>query len=233
MSAGWPAGRRSSPSSTNSARRVVKVVDWAGGTGTKPAINKYVGAAGLVADIADGVDVRGTTGAAGTDGWTPTIAIVNDGARRVQKVVDWTGGSGVKPAVDKYVGVAGLVTDIADGIDVRGATGPMGNQLLSGSGAPGAGVGTNGDYYVDNDTHLFYGPKAAGAWPDAFPPNIGVDIQTFGASGTWTQHAGSVYHDVILTGAGGGGEIRRQGHRRPRLDRRCGRRDQVQALRRE
>jgi hypothetical protein len=56
---------------SDGARRVLRVVDWQGGTGTEPATGLYVGAAGLVAAIAAAVDVRGgvgATGPAGADG---------------------------------------------------------------------------------------------------------------------------------------------------------------------
>lgn len=46
-----------------------------------------------------------------------------------------------------------------------GADGADGNTVLSGSGAPGSGLGANGDYYIDPATSLIYGPKAFGAWP--------------------------------------------------------------------
>lgn len=46
-----------------------------------------------------------------------------------------------------------------------GGTGAAGKTVLNGTGAPGSGVGTNGDFYIDNFTHSIYGPKAAGAWP--------------------------------------------------------------------
>jgi len=49
-------------------RRVLQVADWQGGTGTKPTTGLYVGTTGLVALIANGVDVRGATGAAGATG---------------------------------------------------------------------------------------------------------------------------------------------------------------------
>jgi hypothetical protein len=65
----------------------------------------------------------GATGADGDDGWTPTLAIVSDGARRVQQVIDWVGGTGTKPATGKYVGVSGLVDAIGDAVDIRGASG--------------------------------------------------------------------------------------------------------------
>jgi hypothetical protein len=43
-------------------RRVLQVSDWTGGEGTKPATGSYIGTTGLVANIADAVDIRGTTG---------------------------------------------------------------------------------------------------------------------------------------------------------------------------
>ena len=47
-----------------------------------------------------------------------------------------------------------------------GATGPAGPAtFLSGAGAPTAGVGVDGAYYLDTTTLRLYGPKAAGAWP--------------------------------------------------------------------
>lgn len=68
----------------------------------------------------------GADGADGDDGWSPILAAVSDGARRVIQVVDWTGGEGTKPATGKYIGAAGLVDDVGDGVDVRGAQGPAG-----------------------------------------------------------------------------------------------------------
>lgn len=49
---------------TDSARRVHQVVDWFGGTGTKPATGDYVGATGLTPTIGDAVDIRGPAGTA-------------------------------------------------------------------------------------------------------------------------------------------------------------------------
>lgn len=34
----------------------------------------------------------------GFNGWTPVFAMAQDGDRRVQQVVNWTGGQGDKPA---------------------------------------------------------------------------------------------------------------------------------------
>lgn len=59
--------------------------------------------------------------------WTPVFSVVTDGVRRVQKVVDWVGGSGAKPDIDVYVGSSGFVTDITQAVDIRGAPGQTGD----------------------------------------------------------------------------------------------------------
>ena len=41
------------------------------------------------------------------------------------------------------------------------------HTVLSGSGAPGSGLGSDGDFYIDTDVSDFYGPKAAGTWGSA------------------------------------------------------------------
>ncbi len=46
-----------------------------------------------------------------------------------------------------------------------GQDGADGSRILAGVGAPAAGTGRDGDYYLDRGTATLYGPKAAGAWP--------------------------------------------------------------------
>lgn len=41
-------------------RIVLKVIDWTGGVGPKPAINQYIASTGLTANIAAATDVRGS-----------------------------------------------------------------------------------------------------------------------------------------------------------------------------
>lgn len=41
------------------------------------------------------------------------------------------------------------------------------HDLLNGAGAPAAGLGNNGDFYIDTTAHAIYGPKTAGAWGSA------------------------------------------------------------------
>lgn len=107
-------------------RRVMKIVDWTGGGGDKPDINQYLTATGFDTDIANAVDIRGIQGLQGIQGnlgnsaWTPVFAIESDEARRVVKVVNWTGGGGTKPDINQYLGENGFTTDLALAIDIRG-----------------------------------------------------------------------------------------------------------------
>lgn len=56
-------------------------------------------------------------------------------------------------------------------IDLVGYTVPVssiglpGSQLLSGTGAPTAATGRDGDFYLDQLTKILYGPKTGGMWP--------------------------------------------------------------------
>lgn len=48
----------------------------------------------------------------------------------------------------------------------EGPEGKPGNTILFGKGVPSNELGRNGDAYIDEETHFFYGPKAAGVWPE-------------------------------------------------------------------
>ena len=61
-----------------------------------------------------------------------------------------------EPAADKILGWSSA----ADGLENKDRS----NALLSGSGAPGNGLGIDGDFYIDTDANEFYGPKSSGAW---------------------------------------------------------------------
>ncbi|MEQ7799551.1 hypothetical protein ABDJ41_07025 [Pedobacter sp. ASV1-7] len=47
----------------------------------------------------------------------------------------------------------------------NGGNGASGNTILSGSSAPTAGVGKDGDFYLNLTTTTLFGPKTAGNWP--------------------------------------------------------------------
>jgi hypothetical protein len=160
---------------------VHQVIDWTGGTGTKPATGLYVGASGLTATLADAIDIRGATGSTGstgsagaagsngTNGWSPTLAIITDGARRVLQVSDWTGGTGSKPTTGLYVGASGLTATLADAIDIRGVTGATGaagdsTEWLFGELAPSSGTGSVNDFYFETSTANIYKKTTAINW---------------------------------------------------------------------
>jgi hypothetical protein len=52
-------------------------------------------------------------------------------------------------------------------VSSAGTSGPRGNSLLTGTGAPSSSVGIDGDWYINNASPaslVIYGPKTAGAW---------------------------------------------------------------------
>lgn len=54
-------------------------------------------------------------------------------------------------------------------VSTDGTTGPRGNSVLNGNGAPTSNTGMDGDWYIDKTNYptsaVMYGPKTAGAWP--------------------------------------------------------------------
>ncbi|MBA1159340.1 peptidase G2 autoproteolytic cleavage domain-containing protein [Microvirga mediterraneensis] len=50
------------------------------------------------------------------------------------------------------------------------------STIIGGSGIPSAGVGVNGDYYLDEATLTFYGPKTSGAWGAGRAIGVGSDL---------------------------------------------------------
>lgn len=66
---------------------------------------------------------KGDPGIPGNVGWTPVFAVVADGGRFVQQVVNWVGGEGTPPESGEYVGPTGFVEDIALAVNIRGAAG--------------------------------------------------------------------------------------------------------------
>ena len=80
---------------------------------------------------------------------------------------------------------------------------------MSGAGAPGAGVGANGDFYLDTTAWVLYGPKASGAWPGSGtslvgPAGPGEDPVYIQVSDTTTQAiaVAGTFQDVIWSTTG-------------------------------
>lgn len=152
------------------ARTVVRIQDWVGGTGTKPAAGRYIGALGLVTDIADAVNIHGPQGVQGTQGvqgnpgiqgnpgtpgeagakgdnaWSPVLAAeIVSTTITVFKVVDWVGGAGTKPASGVYVGPLGFVATAAEAVNVKGPQGPQGDVGRTGEDGPQGEAGERGE----------------------------------------------------------------------------------------
>lgn len=70
------------------------------------------------------IGANGTNGIIGANGWTPVLAVIIDGQRRVQQIIDWTGGSGTKPSTtNQFIGTTGIVSTAAAATDIRGGAG--------------------------------------------------------------------------------------------------------------
>lgn len=79
-------------------------------------------------------------GVRGPGGWAPVLGSEVDGERRVLVVLDWTGGTGTKPAAPRYVGADGLTTDIAEAQDARGGVGASAYEAAASAGFVGSEV---------------------------------------------------------------------------------------------
>lgn len=58
-----------------------------------------------------------------------------------------------------------------------GPAGEDGSMIYSGKGVPGSEVGTNGDYYLNQNTGELYGPKDSGDWGEPIIVLMGKDGQ--------------------------------------------------------
>ena len=137
----------------------------------------------------------GATGASGANGWTPSIRTEVRGTDElVLRIMDWTGGSGTKPAVG-YLSSTGLVTNISSATNIRGTQGiqgVQGEQGLQGVAGEDAAQATNiaiqDDHSVivtyNNSTTLQsnvpprilgWGSYKDGQYTDASPFNISAN----------------------------------------------------------
>jgi hypothetical protein len=98
----------------NTNRTVLKVVDFTGGTGTKPTVpvNCYIGENGLTT-AALAVDLLGATGKDGENAWMQVVEpFYRTPTEVVLRVVDFTGGTGTKPTLDplaNFIGAGGVL----------------------------------------------------------------------------------------------------------------------------
>lgn len=79
------------------------------------------------------------------------------------------GGALWAALLDNTVGVTPVEGASWTRIAEQGEPGADGRTLLHGTGAPGGGVGQDGDFYVDTVAWEIYGPKTGGAWGSGTP----------------------------------------------------------------
>ncbi|NDB57989.1 hypothetical protein EB001_06045 [bacterium] len=71
-------------------------------------------------------------------------------------------------------------------VKTPGPQGPAGRTILNGSGAPSNNLGITGDFYVNNDTHQFYGPKLTDfSWTGANVIQLATAGSDYAYSTSW------------------------------------------------
>ncbi len=88
---------------------------------------------GCASTVCNCEDVTLPTGEQGYNGWNPILTVIEDNvnlddennSRFIHQITGWTGGSGTTPTtfINYYIGVTGPVVDIANGVNIRGASG--------------------------------------------------------------------------------------------------------------
>ena len=70
-----------------------------------------------------------------------------------------------------------------------------------GTGSPSNGVGSDGDFYVDTNASLLYGPKASGAWPGSAIFLRTTQVATFSSTGVLAVKSGGTryYYEQAAT----------------------------------
>ena len=102
--------------------------DGTDGTDGAPGVQGPPGTAGAPGS-------NGSDGDDGDTGWSPQLSVVSNGERRVLRITGWTGGTGTAPATGQYIGSSGLVTNIAQAVDIRGPAGTGGGGSITGGGS--------------------------------------------------------------------------------------------------
>ncbi len=83
-------------------------------------LGQPVGGVSLSGEAPNRIGFNLTAGLSGANGWSPVFSLARDGQREVLRIVDWTDGGGAKPATGGYIGSTGIVSSIADAINLRG-----------------------------------------------------------------------------------------------------------------
>jgi hypothetical protein len=97
------------------------------------------------------------------DGTSVTAICEPPADSNVVAVVETGKGDKGDPGATGPAGATGA-TGPAGATGATGPTGADGKTVRNGSGTPSAGLGVDGDFYLDTASNLIYGPKTGGAW---------------------------------------------------------------------
>ena len=103
-----------------------------------------------------------------------------------------------------------IVTEVKNKVIVKtpGPQGPAGRTILNGSSAPANNLGVAGDFYVNNSTHEFYGPKLTNtSWDGANKITLAASGADFAYSQSWeigqlTGPLDGIYSVILQHGLG-------------------------------
>jgi hypothetical protein len=90
------------------------------------------------------------------------------------------------PALDGAGGIFYTATDMS------------GKAIRTGSGPPSAGLGTDGEFYLDETAYTLYGPKAAGAWGSYTA--LGITIHYYRLGDTIYRQEGTAAPAALAVG---------------------------------
>lgn len=123
-----------------------------------------------------GTSLIGPAGTNGNTMWNGTTVPSN--------TVGQNGDFYINTATEILYGPKAGGTWPATGVTLVGPQGASGNTIWNGtSSAPAAGLGQNGDFYINTTGNVLWGPKAAGAWPGSGVSLVGPQ-GTPGATGS-------------------------------------------------
>ena len=151
-----------------------------GQNGTTPSISIDNDGYWVINGVKTNTKAKGEKGEKGQNGTTPTITIDNDGYWVINGIKSNTkakgekgekgndgqnGADAPKPNIkDGYWYIGNVNTNIkAQG--ERGLPGKDGSKIYAGQGNPPANTGREGDYYINTEDKIFYGPKTNTGWP--------------------------------------------------------------------
>ena len=123
---------------------------------------------------------KGENGTNGKDGTTPIITIDNDGYWVINGIKSNTkakgekgndgqnGADAPKPNIKNgywYIGTENTGVKAQGDQGERGLPSKDGSKIYAGQGNPPINTGREGDYYIDTEAKIFYGPKTNTGWP--------------------------------------------------------------------